>query len=66
MGLNSLSIAFLSQDSNACTLGPNCGVHGMLALALDAFQDTLRRYSLQDMIEPKDELSARLGISATA
>ena len=55
----------MAEDSH-CTLSPYCGVQGMLSIALQAFQDTLRRYSLQDMIEPRDELSALLGIPATA
>lgn len=52
----------MGADSN-CLLAPTCVLRGVLGEALDAFLEVLNRYTLEDLLAPRRELSALLAIS---
>lgn len=52
------------RDETDFVLNPACCLKEVFANALQAFLATLDQHSLQDLIEPQDELSRLLGIPA--
>ena len=53
-------------DHNQCRITPACTLKGVLAEALDAFFDSLNRYTLADLLKPGKELGTLLGIEPGA
>lgn len=50
------------RDDVVCVLTPGCRLKGVLANALQSFLETLNEHSLEDIIEPREELARLLGI----
>ena len=51
------------KDGN-CLIKPVCELKGALSQALTAYLDTLERYTLSDLLQPRAELSRVLGMTA--
>lgn len=49
-----------------CVLTPACKLHNIIEEALDAYIRTLRKYTLQDLIDPKSELAHLLQVKRDA
>ena len=49
-----------------CIIAPICELKCVLNMALSAYLDTLRNYTLADLIMPKEKLSRMLGIGQQA
>jgi Rrf2 family nitric oxide-sensitive transcriptional repressor len=45
-----------------CIISPACRLQHVIAEALDAFMETLAEYTLEDLLQPADELASLLGI----
>jgi len=54
------------SEPGLCVIKPVCRLRDALAEALEAYLDSLEKYSLQDLLEPRNELSSRLKIPVTA
>ena len=59
---NDLSLVECFSTQNYCRLTPSCALRGVLREALQAFFSVLDRYSLADLLKPKQELASLLGI----
>lgn len=53
-------------ESGRCAIKPVCRLRDALERALAAYLAELERYTLQDLLEPKAELSRLLGIRSVA
>lgn len=60
---NDMALAECMGADNNCRLASICVLRGVLGEALDAFLDVLNRYTLEDLLAPRRELSALLSIS---
>jgi Rrf2 family nitric oxide-sensitive transcriptional repressor len=49
-----------------CIIAPVCELKCVLGLALTAYLDTLRNYTLSDLLTPKEKLTKMLGIGKQA
>ena len=49
-----------NKESNACVIAPACRLKGVLQEALDAYLKILDKYTIEDFIQNKDELSVLL------
>ena len=59
---NDMSLVECFSAQNYCRLTPSCALRGVLREALQAFFAVLDRYSLADLLAPKQELATLLGI----
>lgn len=59
---NDMSLVECFSTQNDCRLTPSCALRGVLREALQAFFAVLDRYSLADLLVPKQELATLLGI----
>ncbi len=48
--LEPLALVECFDDADACKLSPSCRLHGILAEANQAFLDTLRRHTIEDLV----------------
>ena len=48
------------DKDGSCVITPVCKLHRIIEEALDAYIGTLREYTLQDLIDPKSELTRLL------
>lgn len=53
-------------EGGHCVISPFCELKGALTKALSAYLETLEEYTLLDLLEPRNELSHALGVSASA
>jgi Rrf2 family nitric oxide-sensitive transcriptional repressor len=53
-------------EGGSCIINPVCELKSVLTQALTAYLDTLERYTLKDLLEPRRELARVLGMRATA
>lgn len=60
---NDLALAECMGADNNCRLAATCVLRGVLGEALEAFLEVLNRYTLEDLLAPRRELSALLAIS---
>lgn len=60
---NDMALAECMGADNNCRLASICVLRGVLGEALDAFLDVLNRYTLEDLLAPRRELSALLSIN---
>ncbi len=51
------------DEEGQCVITPVCKLQHIIGQALDAYIETLRAHTLQDLIEPEQELSLLLDIS---
>ena len=49
-------------DGGQCIITPVCELKQVLILSLNAYIDTLKKYTLADLLEPRDKLSKILGL----
>lgn len=49
-----------------CLITPVCELKSVLNQSLNAYIDTLKRYTLADLLEPRDKLSKLLGLPSKA
>lgn len=49
-----------------CLITPVCELKSVLNQSLNAYIDTLKRYTLADLLEPRDKLSKILGLPSKA
>ena len=59
---NDLALVECFHTGNDCRLTPSCLLHEVLSDALQAFLAVLDRYTLADLLKPKQELAALLAI----
>jgi len=59
---NDLALAACFGDGGACALEPGCVLQAALYQALAAFLDVLDRYTLADLVQPRQRLAVLLGI----
>ncbi|WP_040661486.1 Rrf2 family transcriptional regulator [Nitrococcus mobilis] len=59
---NDMALVECFSSQNYCRLTPSCVLHGVLREALQAFLAVLDRYSLADLLEPKQKLANLLAI----
>jgi Rrf2 family nitric oxide-sensitive transcriptional repressor len=48
----------------SCIIQPVCELKSVLGQALDAYLDTLKHYTLRDLLEPRRQLAEVLGMTA--
>lgn len=53
-------------EGGSCIINPVCELKSVLTQALNAYLDTLERYTLRDLLEPRQQLAEVLGMRATA
>ena len=53
-------------DGGECIITPVCELRRVLSQALNAYLHTLKKYTLADMLEPRDKLCKILGFSNRA
>ena len=53
-------------EGGSCIINPVCELKSVLTQALSAYLDTLERYTLRDLLEPRQQLAEVLGMRATA
>lgn len=58
--LEDLELVQCSEGGNACRITPACRLKGILGEALAAFVGVLSRYTLADVVEPRNALSQLL------
>jgi len=51
-------------EDGTCVIKPMCNLKSALSQALAAYLDTLERYTLLDLIKPKNQLTEILGMTA--
>lgn len=51
-----------NQKTNQCVIAPACGLAGVIHEALDAFLTVFDRYTLADILLPRNELAALLSL----
>jgi Rrf2 family nitric oxide-sensitive transcriptional repressor len=56
------ALAECQTADNRCRIAPGCRLREVLSEALGAFLTVLDRYTLADLLEPKEELSRLLGL----
>jgi len=56
------ALAECQTADNQCRISPSCRLREVLGEALDAFLAVFDRYTLADLLEPKDESSRLLGL----
>ena len=54
------------DEEGSCVISPACKLHHIIGEALNAYISTLRKYTLQDLIDPKDELARLLQVERNA
>lgn len=59
---NDMALVECFSSQNYCRLTPSCVLRGVLSEALQAFFSVLDRYSLADLLQPKQELATLLGV----
>ena len=57
-----MHLAECFREDISCVLTPACRLRGVLSNAFQAFLESLDQHSLEDIIEPRDELKRLLGI----
>lgn len=57
---SNLALVECLGDHNSCCLTPVCVLRGAVEEALEAFLGVLDRYTLADLIEPRDRLAGQL------
>ena len=53
-------------DGGQCIITPSCELKAILTLALSTYLDTLKKYTLADLLEPRDKLRKILGLRGKA
>jgi Rrf2 family nitric oxide-sensitive transcriptional repressor len=53
-------------DGGKCLITPVCELRSVLNLSLNAYVATLKKYTLADLLEPRDKLSKILGLPGKA
>jgi Rrf2 family nitric oxide-sensitive transcriptional repressor len=53
-------------DGGQCIITPVCELRNVLNQSLDAYIATLKKYTLADLLEPRDKLSKILGLPGKA
>ena len=51
-------------EGGGCIINPMCELKSVLGQALTAYLSTLERYTLEDLLEPQDQLAQVLGMTA--
>lgn len=63
---NDMALAECMGSSNNCRLATTCVLRGVLGEALEAFLHVLNRYTLEDLLAPRQELGTLLSINLKA
>jgi Rrf2 family nitric oxide-sensitive transcriptional repressor len=50
------------DENGKCVITPACRLKRLIGAALDAYMETLERFTLEDLIDPSTDLSEILGI----
>ena len=54
------------DEEGSCVISPACKLHRIISEALNAYIDTLRKYSLRDLVDPNSELAGLLQVERDA
>ena len=54
------------HEEGQCVITPACRLKKVIGMALDAYLDTVEKYTLQDLLKPSGDLSGILGIAEKA
>lgn len=54
----------MADEGEGCAISPVCTLQGIFKTALSEFIAVMDRYTLQDLVNNKDELNSHLGVSA--
>lgn len=63
---NDMALAECMSRNSNCRLAPACVLHGVLDEALNAFLEVLNRYTVEDLLVPRQELRVLLSIDGNA